>query len=189
MILNFGCVDNEYVQRKPETISLDTIETTPEWLNLNVDEVFLTDSLNIWVPTGSFQTSSLIRVPRFPRKFSEDELKENEALKDFQITNLPKASVLELSSVKNEQISAQIVLGSKQDISEVQVNISNLKASNGEVISKKNFQIRYVQYVPIQRARSEYDWSPKLEDIIGEGVSGNMAPDIVGGPFVRIKIN
>lgn len=187
MILNFGCIDNENVQSKKETISLDNIETTSEWLNLNVDEVFLSDSLNIWVPTGNFETSSLIRVPRFPRKFSEDELKENEALKDFQITNLPEASVLELTAVKNEQISAQIALGSKKDISEVKINISNLKASNGKVINKENFQIRYVKYVPIQRARSEYDWSPKLETIIGEGVSGNMAPNIVGDPLLELK--
>ncbi|MDO5980954.1 DUF4091 domain-containing protein [Flavivirga spongiicola] len=187
IIFNFNCASDKLTKKINETISLDDIETVPEWLNLNVDEVFLTDSLNIWVPTGNFQTSSLIRVPRFPRKFSEEELIENEALKDFEIVNLVKESVLELTAVKNEQVSAQIALGSKKDISKLKVSINGLKASNGEVINKENFQIRYVKYVPIQRARSEYDWSPKLEEIIGEGVSGNMTPDIVGDPLLELK--
>ncbi|SNY99502.1 DUF4091 domain-containing protein [Flagellimonas pacifica] len=188
ILINLGCSKK---QRNDGLVSseirMDDISHVPEWLKLNVDEVFDLDSLNVWVPTGNFQTSSLIRVPRFPRKYLDTELIKNVALRDFQISNLADETELTLEAVKNEQISAQIALGSKNDITGLSIAVSDLIATNGNVISQKNFQVRYVKYLPIQRARSEYDWSPKLENIIGEGVSGNMAPDIVGDALMEMK--
>lgn len=187
ILVGFNCTNKVQVKKSSEMVSLDDIETVPEWLNLNVDEVFKEDSLNIWVPTGNFQTSSLIRVPRFPRKYSEEELNSNKALKSFEITNLQTNQVLKLNAVKNEQVSAQIACGSKYNISSLKVAVEDLKTSNGNVIAKENIQIRYVKYVPVQRARSEYVWSPKLEEIIGEGVSGTMAPNVVGDPLLEME--
>lgn len=185
-LLHFSCSIDKTVPKISDDFSLDGLETVPEWLHLNVDEVFLTDSLNVWVPTGNFQTSSLIRVPRFPRKYSEKELRKNKALKDFKITNLENESILELTAVKNEQLSAQIALGSKKKLTGLKVYIEDLKSLNGAKIKKENIQIRYVEYVPVERARSEFDWSSRLEEIIGEGVSGNRAPDIVGDPLLDL---
>lgn len=186
-LFQISCVD-----KKTETInevvklSLDDIETVPEWLKLNVDEVFGNDGMNVWVPTNNFQTSSLIRVPRFPRKFSDKEINKNPSLKDFEIINIPNGKILELTGVKNEQISAQIALGSKRDISSISIEIDNLSNQEGDVLNHNDINVRMVKYIPVQRARSEYVWSPKLETIIGEGVSGTMSPNIVGDPLIEI---
>lgn len=164
---------------------LDNIKEVPEWLKMNVDEALPSDSLNIWIPTNNFQTSSLIRVPRFPRKFSTKELERNEALQDFVIRLINKERSLELTAVKNEQVSAQIVLGAKKNIHNARVKVSKLSNLKGDIIDAKNVQVRYVKFLPVERSRSEYVWSPKLEEIIGEGVSGNMAPSVVGDPLVE----
>ena len=60
---------------------LDNISVVPEWLNVVVDNALPDKGLNVWVPTGNFQFSSLIRVPRFPRSFTEEKLLLNPFLK------------------------------------------------------------------------------------------------------------
>ena len=189
LLVVFGCnfqKDRKIIHEKDYPI-MDNLKVVPDWLKLNVDEVFSNDTLNVWVPTNNFQTSSLIRVPRFPRKFSEQEIEANNALKAFEIQNIDKDRVLKLKGIRNEQISAQIAIGAKEDITNLRADIKNLKNGNGDVINKDCIQIRYVKYVPVQRARSEYVWSPKLEDIIGEGVSGNMSPNVVGDPLIKAE--
>ncbi len=187
-LLQFSCAEKKSILVSEEVnLSMDTIETIPEWLKLNVDETFSEDGLNIWVPTNNFQTSSLIRVPRFPRKFSDEEIEKNPSLKDFEFNNLPIGTLLELEGVRNEQISTQIAIGSKQDLTNIKVTIESFKNRKGAVLNNENFQVRYVKYVPVQRARSEFVWSPKLETIIGEGVSGTLSPNIVGDPLVEFN--
>ena len=165
--------------------NLDEIWDVPEWVKFNVDEAFPIDGLNIWIPTNNIQTSSLIRVPRFPRKISEEEIKHNVALKDFEIVPLREDRVLEISAIKNEQVSFQIALGAKQDLSQVRVEVSDLESNDGQVFDSNNIQIRYVKYLSVERARSEYVWSPKLENVVGEGVSGTMSPNVVGDPLIE----
>ena len=167
--------------------SMDGIEIIPEWLNLNVSEALPLDGLNVWIPTNNFQTSSLIRVPRFPRKFSAKEIEDNESLKDFQIIPLKQGKLLDLKTVRNEQTSAQIAIGAKLDLYNVKIKVGNLVDSDGEILSADNIQVRYVKYVPVQRSRSEYVWSAKLESVIGEGTSGNMNPNVVGDPLIDLK--
>ncbi|MBL4561456.1 MAG: hypothetical protein JKX79_10790 [Labilibaculum sp.] len=186
-IIQFSCTSKKNNTKTENLRSFDGIENIPEWLKLNVEEALPFDGLNIWIPTNNFQTSSLVRVPRFPRKFSESEINNNEALNFFEIITLPPDKVLNLTAVRNEQVSAQIALGAKIDLSNVSVNINKLVSLNGENLNSKNIQIRFVKYVPVHRARSEYVWSPKLESIIGEGVSGTMDPNVVADPLIEIE--
>ncbi|MEC3905530.1 glycoside hydrolase domain-containing protein [Tamlana sp. 2201CG12-4] len=174
--------DYEYAQN-----ILDDIAEVPEWLKMNVDEAFPIEGLNVWIPTNNFKTSSLIRVPRFPRKYTDEELEENQALKDFMIVPVAKGQTMALTAVINEQISAQIALGAERDIHGVKLQIEDLKGLEGKTISKENIRVRYVKYLPVEKSRSEYVWSPKLEEIVGEGTSGNMAPNIVGDPLVELS--
>ena len=88
-------------------------------------------------------------MPRFPRKYSTSEIKENYALKDFEIVILPPDRTLSLTAVRNEQISAQIALGAKKELSNVSIQISDFKTLDDEVLSKENIQIRYVKYIQL----------------------------------------
>ncbi|GAA3611506.1 DUF6067 family protein [Flavivirga amylovorans] len=176
----------ESVAIEEKTLERNSKETQayPEWLKLNVDEA-LPDDYTIWVPTNNLETSSLIRVPKYPRTFNEEELLENPALKDFQIIAADSSLVYTLSGVRNEQISAQIALGAKKPINHITAEISDFMSAKGDVISKSNFQKRVVKYHPVHRSRSEYVWSPKLEGIVDEGVSGTMAPNVVGDALIE----
>ncbi|GAA4954532.1 DUF4091 domain-containing protein [Algibacter agarivorans] len=165
---------------------LDDIPEIPEWLKMNVDEAFPMEGLNVWIPTNNFETSSLIRVPRFPRKYSDKEIKDNKALNDFVINPISNGKKLELTAVLNEQVSVQIALGAKQSIHGTYLKIDNLLSEDGKLFGKENIQVRYVKYLPVVKSRSEYVWSPKLEGIIGEGTSGNMTPNIVGDPLIEL---
>lgn len=170
---------------KVKGIVLDDIDKIPEWLKMNVEESLPKKGLNIWIPTGEFQTSSLIKVPRFPRKISKIEVNNNPALEDFIIKEIEKSSILELKAVRNEQVSAQIAIASNEYIEDLNVSFSNFKNKNGEVLDNKFIQSRFVKYLSVERARSEYVWSPKIEDIAGEGVSGTMSPNVIGDPLVE----
>ncbi|MCG8308544.1 MAG: DUF4091 domain-containing protein [Cytophagales bacterium] len=166
---------------------LDNLGPVPEWLKLNVDEALPLDSLNIWIPTDNFQSSALIRVPRFPRVYSEAEIHENPALRQFQIHTISKCDTLKISAVRNEQVSAQIALGARMDLKNVKVTIGKMLGLNGNVNSQIGVDVRYPKYVPVQRARSEFVWSPKLERVIGEEVSGNFAPNVVADPLISME--
>lgn len=182
-----GCFSKKPLKGKESVEKvLDNITEVPKWLIMNVDETFPSDSLNVWVPTNNFQTSSLIRVPRFPRVFSDEELKENKALNDFVIQPIDPHSILQLTAIRNEQISAQIAIGAKQNIHNLKVKIEEFTDTLGNILDVKNTKVRYVQFVPVQRSRSEYKWSPKLESIVGEGTSGNMSPNVVGDPLIEL---
>lgn len=166
---------------------LDNISVVPEWLNVVVDNALPDKGLNVWVPTGNFQFSSLIRVPRFPRSFTDEELLLNPSLKKFDIQPIADVSNLRLSGIRNEQISAQLAIGARQNLTNVRISTSELKSKEGRIIDAGHIQLRYVQYVPVQRSRSEYIWSAKYEDVAGNEVSGFMSPDVVGDPLVEME--
>ena len=189
LFLVTSCKENDTKAQGNGNI-LDNIKSVPEWLKMNVEESLPNKGLNIWVPSGNLQTSSLIRVPRFPRKISETEINKNPALEDFVIKKIDEDSVLKLQAVRNEQISAQIAIASNRYIEDLNVSFSDFKNNNGDVFNKKFIQSRYVKYLSVERARSEYVWSPKIEDIVGEGVSGTMSPNVVGDPLMEYsKVN
>lgn len=158
----------------------------PEWLKLNVDEALPKTGLNVWVPTNSLASSSLIRVPRYPRKFNTKELTENPALKDFEIRPIEGSIVHEISAVRNEQISFQVALAARENATLVDAKITDLVSDTGTILIDSNIRVRTVKYLSVERARSEFVWSPKQEDIIGAGVSGDMAPNVVGDPLIEM---
>lgn len=176
-----SCTNQTQKEKKSENKNTVIKSLIPEWLKLNVEEVLPKKGFNIWIPTGNFETSSLLRVPAYPRKFKQEELLQNPALKNFIIETVEDSTVLRLSGVRNEQISAQIAISSSEKLHDVGVEISDLIAIDSEeTIHSSNIKTRFVGYHKVERARSEYVWSPKLEEIIGEGTSGNMNPNVVG---------
>ncbi|TLX71679.1 DUF4091 domain-containing protein [Labilibacter sediminis] len=165
--------------------SYDGLEDVPEWLKLNVEESLPFEGLSVWIPTNSFKSSALIRVPRFPRKYTEAELTANKALEDFKIVGLEAERLLKIEAVQNEQISAQLAMAAKVNLTNVNVELNELTNIEADVIDTENIQVRFVKYVPVQRSRSEYVWSPKMEEIIGEGVSGSQNPNVVADPLIQ----
>ncbi len=182
-----GCTNKKLDGSIEPKLSFDGIEEIPEWLKVNVEEALPNDGLNVWIPTNNFQTSSLIRVPRFPRKFSDAEIENNQALKAFEILQLNSNETLKIIGVRNEQVSAQIAFCSTAGISNLSVKFDDLQSKTGNVFSKNDVQVRFVKYLPVQRARSEYVWSPKLENIIGEEVSGTMSPNVVADALMEVE--
>lgn len=158
---------------------------SPTWLKMNVEESLPLKGLNVWVPSSNFQTSSLVKVPRFPRKISKKKLEENPALKDFKIEKMDANIALLLSAVKNEQVSAQISVAADVNIENLEVVFTDFKKEDGTILKKEIVQTRFVKYLPVERARSEYVWSPQLEEVIGEGVSGTMSPNVVGDALIE----
>lgn len=168
----------------PSTEStLDPITDISQGLALTVQSAVPSDSFCIWVPTSQFESSSLIKVPRFPRNYSEKEIVQNDKLKYFTINPISNDEILSARVVKNERFSGQIAISTIEDLTNLKAEISNLKSDEGHSLSKDNTQIRYVGYVPIQRAASEYSWSAKFEEVAGAEVSGMMNPDIVADPL------
>lgn len=184
--LLLGCGNSE--KQISGTSSKDNIESNavPDWLKLNVDEALPEAGLNIWIPTNNLASSSLIKVPRYPRKFSKLEIENNPALTDFEIIPVNENSNFKVTAVKNEQLSLQVALANREDFTVTNAKIGNLKTEDGITLEGASTQVRYVKYLPVQRARSEYVWSPKQERIVGEGVSGNMAPNVVGDPLMEM---
>ncbi len=166
-----------------ETI-IDT-KNVPEWLKLNVNEALPEGDYVTWIPTGKFATSSLIKVPRYPRKYEPKEFDENPALKDFVISSLNTKDTLKLTGARNEQISAQLAFASRKSLSSIKVRVNDLMSLEGGILWEKNCQIRVVKYLPVARARSEYVWSPMMEEVIGEEVSGTMNPNVVADVLVE----
>lgn len=161
-------------------------EDIPEWLKLNVDEALPNKGLNVWIPTNNLASSSLIRVPKYPRKFTEIEFENNPALKDFEIIPIGDSLLHEIAMVKNEQSSFQVALGARKNITLMNAEIGNLVSESRAILNSTNIRVRYVKFLDVERARSEFVWSPKQEDIIGEGVSGDMAPNVVGDPLMEM---
>lgn len=182
----FGCGHSE--KQISQAAPKEDIQSTaiPDWLKLNVDEALPEAGLNIWIPTNNLASSSLIKVPKYPRKFSGLEIENNPALSDFEIKPLNDKSIFKVTAVKNEQLSLQMAFANREDFTLTSAKIGNLATEEGISLEGAKMQVRYVKYLPVQRARSEYVWSPKQERIVGEGVSGNMAPNVVGDPLMEM---
>lgn len=124
--------------------------------------------LRPWVPTGDFQSSSLVRLPRFPSSIDGAVQRD-----------------LALSGVRNEQQSAQLAVTTTGD------TLSALSCTVGELVGETdaipatNVTTRFVGYVPVERAMSEKTWSATLEGVDGGSVSGTRRPDLVGEPLLE----
>ncbi|WP_299556305.1 glycoside hydrolase domain-containing protein [Seonamhaeicola sp.] len=168
--------------------TMDPINRIPEWLQFEIENNLPSEDLNVWVPTGDLQTSSMIRVPRFPVKYTKERFESTPySLDRFKINLIDETTNLKLSGVKNEQISVQIAIAAKKNVNNLRVDVSDFLSESGGHIAGRNVQIRYVKYVPVQRARSELSWTLKPEEIYGPEVSGFGSPDIVGDPLVEVS--
>ena len=168
--------------------SLDPVSQTPEWLKLRFEEIWPEESsLLVWVPSGDFENSSLVKVPRFSRKFTAKEIQGSWKTEIFQITPVASGHLLEAQVVKNERFSAQIAVAAKRPLTNLNVQVSDLQSETGVVISKDRILARYVGYVPVQRGGSEFEWSAQYEEVAGFEVSGTMSPDIVADPLLPLE--
>ncbi|MGW4076113.1 glycoside hydrolase domain-containing protein [Streptomyces asiaticus] len=146
---------------------LDSKATTT-WLTVKVADAMGTKDTITWVPTGSFATSAEERVPRYPMTAIQG--------KDTKELNL--------SAVRNEQVSAQLAIASGQDLHNVKAVVSDLTGPGGAKLSGDDTQVRFVKYVPVQRSKSEVDWSATIDQVSsGKEVSGDRNPDVVGDPL------
>jgi hypothetical protein len=139
--------------------------STTTWLTVKVADAMGTRDTITWVPTGSFASSAEVRVPRYPTT----------AIQGKDTTRLA------LSAVRNEQVSAQLAIASGHDLHDVQAGVGDLAGPGGAKISGSGTQVRFVKYVPVQRSKSEMDWSATIDQVSSATeVSGDRDPDVVG---------
>ncbi|AGP54039.1 DUF4091 domain-containing protein [Streptomyces rapamycinicus] len=143
-------------------------KATTTWLTAKVADAMGTGDTITWVPTGSFADSAEERVPRYPMTaIRGKDTKE-----------------LALTAVRNEQVSAQLAIASGQDLDNVKAVAGDLTGPGGAKLSGDDTQVRFVKYVPVQRSKSEVDWSATIDQVSsGKEVSGDRNPDVVGDPL------
>jgi hypothetical protein len=140
-------------------------KATTTWLTVKVAEAMGTRDTITWVPTGSFAGSAEERVPRYPMTAIQG--KDTKELK--------------LSAVRNEQVSAQLAIASGQNLDDVKAVVGDLTGPGGAKLSGDDTEVRFVKYVPVQRSKSEVDWSATIDQVSsGKEVSGDRNPDVVG---------
>ncbi|MFF2409597.1 glycoside hydrolase domain-containing protein [Streptomyces sp. NPDC058092] len=140
-------------------------KATTTWLTVKVADAMGTRDTITWVPTGSFAGSAEERVPRYPMTAIQG--KDTKELK--------------LSAVRNEQVSAQLAIASGQNLDDVEAVVGDLTGPGGAKLSGDDTQVRFVTYVPVQRSKSEVDWSATIDQVSsGKEVSGDRNPDVVG---------
>jgi hypothetical protein len=143
---------------------------TPAWLTVRVADAMRTDRTLTWVPTGSFGSSAEVRVPRYPSS-------------PIRGTGPRPLSLL---AVRNEQVSAQLAIASGHALHHVAAHVGDLTAPGGFRIPGASTQVRFVRYVPVERAASESEWSATLEQVSSPTeVSGDRDPDVVGDPLAE----
>lgn len=158
--------DNEGMDRPP---GLEDSETyTAEWLQFLVEKAMPQEGLNAWVPTDSFDTSSFARVDRFPQDFGAIDKRD-----------------LSLIAARNEQVSGQLAVLSDEPIDNLSYSVSGLASGAGDQISADDVEVRYVGYVPIENAHSEYVWSATFEEVADDPL-GTRNPDLVGDPLLEV---
>ena len=96
-----------------------------------MDEVLPKSDLCLSLPTGKFQTSSLVRVPRFPRNYKSEEKDHFKNLRDYEWRKVFKSTVWSLKAFKNEQESAQFAVAAREPIHKLRVSVSNMISKEG----------------------------------------------------------
>lgn len=141
---------------------------TTTWLTVKVADAMGTRDTITWVPTGSFAGSAEVRVPRYPTTAIEGK-----DTKD-----------LALDAVRGEQVSAQLAIASGKPLDDVHAKVGDLTGPGGARIDGDSTQVRFVKYIPVQRSKSEMDWSATIDQVSSaKEVSGDRDPDVVGDPL------
>ncbi|MGW3492941.1 glycoside hydrolase domain-containing protein [Streptomyces sp. NPDC001020] len=146
----------------------DQQKPTTTWLTVKVADAMGTRDTITWVPTGSFASSAEVRVPRYPMTTIEGK-----DTKD-----------LALDAVRGEQVSAQIAIASGKSLKDVHAKVGDLTGPGGAKLDGDSTQVRFVKYIPVQRSKTEADWSAKIDQVSSaKEVSGDRNPDVVGDPL------
>lgn len=161
---------------------MDPVTEIPEWLKVTVESALPSDSLNVWIPTGELATSSLIRVPRFPAPKHENDKQPS----PFDILPVDFSAIHSITGVRNEQQSFQLSVAAVHELTGLSVRVEDLISEKGDTLDAGCVKVRYVRYVPVERARSEYTWTARQEDVYGQEVSGTGAPDVVADPLMEL---
>jgi hypothetical protein len=143
-------------------------KATSTWLTVKVADAMGTRDTITWVPTGSFAGSAQVRVPRYPMAAIEGK----------------ETRELSLSAVRGEQVSAQLAIASGQELHDVKATVGEVTGPGGSRLAAGASQVRFVKYVPVQRSKSEVDWSATIDQVSSaKEVSGDRNPDVVGDPL------
>ncbi|WP_328752735.1 DUF4091 domain-containing protein [Streptomyces sp. NBC_00285] len=146
----------------------DQHRPTTTWLTVKVADAMGTRDTVTWVPTGSFASSAEVRVPRYPMTAVEGK-----DTKD-----------LALDAVRGEQVSAQLAIASGTSLNDVHAKVGDLTGPGGAKLDGDSTRVRFVKYVPVQRSKSEVDWSATIDQVSSaKEVSGDRNPDVVGDPL------
>jgi len=141
---------------------------TTTWLTVKVADAMGTRDTITWVPTGSFAGSAEVRVPRYPLTAIEGK----------------DTKELALDAVRGEQVSAQLAIASSKRLDDVHAKVGDLTGPGGAKLDGDSTQVRFVKYVPVQRSKSEIDWSATIDQVSSaKEVSGDRNPDVVGDPL------
>ena len=177
----YGCKQVPPANATPHQ-EMDPIGEIPEWLKVTVEAALPSEGMNVWIPTGELATSSLIRVPRFPFPKHDNEKEPS----PFDIHPVDYSAIHSITGVRNEQQSFQISVASLKGLTGLSAWVEDLVSEKGDTLGAEHVKIRYVRYVPVERARSELTWTSRQEDIYGREVSGTGAPDVIGDPLMEL---
>ncbi len=146
-------------------------ERTTEWLTAKVGDALGRKGVVTWVPTGSFASSADVRVPRYPFAIDGRDTRE-----------------LKLDAVRNEQVSAQLAIAASESLDDLSASVTDLAGPGGARLSSRTAGVRFVQYVPVMRSKSEMDWSATIDQVSSaREVSGDRNPDVVGDPLLEAR--
>lgn len=158
-------------ENKEKTFVISSgVKDIPTGLKAKVREALPDTGFNLWIPGSSFRSSSLARVPRYPKEINKMQNQK-----------------LELEGARNEQISAQLAVISTESIKNLQVLVSNLTSESGASLLSESVQVRFVRYIPVVEAHSHCYRGSQIEEVADKGISGNRNPDLVGDPLLEFK--
>lgn len=141
----------------------------PEWLDYFVEAALPREGLTGWVPGRSFAASSLVRVPRFPESIEDGTDRE-----------------IELDLVRNGLRSAQLAVASTDPIIGLRAEISEFTGPDGATIDSDTVEIRFVDYVSVERSYSESQGVNEIARITdGDSISGCGNPDLIADPLLK----
>lgn len=126
-----------------------------------------TTSLQVHIPGGEFASSSLIKVPRYSAGTAVGAMPDT----------------LHLSSVRNAQVSAQLVVAGTPALDDLHATVSALKSDRGARISASDTRVRYVGYVPVE-AHDPRVGGATVAEVNGGSVSKHDGRRVVADPLL-----
>lgn len=124
--------------------------------------------LHAWVPSGTFASSALIRVPRYFGRMPPSISRHT----------------LHLSSVRNARVSAQLVVAATGRVQHLRAAVSALRSDRGATIPASDITVRFVGYVPVEKKSPDVGGATFAE-ADGMAISGRNGHRVVADPLWR----